>query len=590
MAQQQQIQGCIQLIECVPPTKEERQNPLYVPQLKINTEAQQIIAENFESPISIIVYVGNMGVGKSKLATITVAALEKEPHRPNLDWFRSGSGPNGLTHGVWMWREPLQHPDGKTNGSILILDCEGMGDLDETTGANLYFFCMIISTAFAVILRPPRVDRFQCDRLYHALQRFEVMKSDHVLPNVFLLPSELPKFVISNSAGDEIDASKEKWLQKVLSIDQEHNTLTDMRNEELEKQYKYITDTLTKRDAINIGYLPESLKENSSSLDIHGVLRDEKSKAYSESINIAISTLLATGGKRLPGAMGKNLFVRPAELTGLMSELVDVINCDRRPNPDRLIEKQLENRFSHEIVKESMAKFKHELLRYTRHELLPKLMKLVDPQSEINVAMIDNKLNTYHVQLVREYCDILIKRASCEIVGVESSSLDEFTNEDQRRSAIFSLPMSIQNRLEVVKTEMECYSEAKTIIERARNDLAIENLTQQAEQLKISLDTATRELDHVKHRANRESRINESLQKANPWRVGVAPCRSCGAPGRAYNMQHTNCSHKPRGNLYYYNGVDNRMVCDLCRTVINCLPTDARCTNCDERLRVTKVF
>jgi hypothetical protein len=93
--------GCdIQLIRCVPPTDEERKNPQYIPQLEIDKQAQRIIAERFEEPISIVVYVGNMGVGKSKLATITVAALENEPPHQDRRIFRSGGGANGVTQGV----------------------------------------------------------------------------------------------------------------------------------------------------------------------------------------------------------------------------------------------------------------------------------------------------------------------------------------------------------------------------------------------------------------------------------------------------------------------------------------------------------
>ncbi|CAF1348721.1 unnamed protein product [Rotaria sordida] len=242
--QNHEKQGCIQLIRCIPPTDEERKNPQYVPQLEINQQAQQIISDRFEAPISIIVYAGNMGVGKSKLATVTVAALEKEPHGTDLLWFRSGAGTNGVTQGVWMWCEPLRHPDQdeQTKGSILVLDCEGMDNLDENTAANLYFFCMIISTAFVVVLRPARIDRFQCDRLYIALRRFEFMKSFHVLPNVWLLPLDLPKFLhIDPDTGDDIEISKEEWLHKIFSVNDERNNLSSAHNQRLKEQYEYIT-------------------------------------------------------------------------------------------------------------------------------------------------------------------------------------------------------------------------------------------------------------------------------------------------------------------------------------------------------------
>ncbi|CAF4476624.1 unnamed protein product [Rotaria sp. Silwood2] len=256
--------GCIQLVRCIPPTDEERKNPQYVPQLEINSRAQQIIAEHFEAPISIIVYVGNMGVGKSKLATVTAAALEKESPRTDSLWFRSGAGTNGVTHGVWMWSEPLRHPDQdeKTKGSILILDCEGTDSLDENTGANLYFFCMIVSTAFAVVLRPARIDQFQCDRLYDALNRFEVMKSLHVLPNMWLLPLDLPTFLhIDRDTGDDIEISKDEWLHRIFSVDEERNNLSSAHCQTLKEQYEYITHMLPQIDTINIGYLPQVLFE-----------------------------------------------------------------------------------------------------------------------------------------------------------------------------------------------------------------------------------------------------------------------------------------------------------------------------------------
>lgn len=207
---ERQEKGCIQLIGCIQPTPDDQNNPRYIPKLEINKEAQEIIARQFEAPISIIVYVGNMGVGKSKLASVTVAALDEEQSSKSLHPFQSGAGTNGLTQGVWMWTKPLQHPDQKSKrkGSIMVLDCEGMGDLDEATGANLYLFCMLMSTTFAVVLRPSRIDRYQCSRLYHALQRFDKIKAQYVLPNVCLVALELPEFVYSDTESDDIPISK----------------------------------------------------------------------------------------------------------------------------------------------------------------------------------------------------------------------------------------------------------------------------------------------------------------------------------------------------------------------------------------------
>ena len=270
--------GCIQLISCIPATPKERKDHRYIPQLQINRKAQEIIAQRFESPISILVYVGNMGVGKSKLATVTIATLQEK--RPNTDFisFQSGAGSRGLTQGVWMWAEPLHHPDHSSRkGSIMILDCEGMGDLDEITGANLYLFCMLMSTTFAVVLRPSRVDRYQCERLVYALTRFENMKARYVLPNVFLVALELPEFVASDpNSGDQL-ISKDEWIANIFRVDETTNYLSDKENQLLRRQYQYISSMLPDIDAINIDYLPRSLKSDSRSLDVHSLLRNQES-------------------------------------------------------------------------------------------------------------------------------------------------------------------------------------------------------------------------------------------------------------------------------------------------------------------------
>ena len=149
--------GYIKLIDCVEPTAEDRNKPDYIPKLHIYPEALTLIEETFESPISILVYVGNTGVGKSKLASLTVAALQNENCDKSLNLFRSGQNVSSVTDGIWMWRTPLKSPNQNLKkGSILLLDCEGMDDFDKNRSDNFYLFCMIISTAFAVILRPPR--------------------------------------------------------------------------------------------------------------------------------------------------------------------------------------------------------------------------------------------------------------------------------------------------------------------------------------------------------------------------------------------------------------------------------------------------
>ncbi|CAF4971074.1 unnamed protein product [Rotaria sp. Silwood1] len=383
----------IQLIRCIPPTDEERKNPRYVPQLEITLEAKQIIAERFEAPISIIVYVGNMGVGKSKLATITIATLENERSHQASQMFRSGAGTNGVTQGVWMWSEPLQHPDQSpdAHGSILILDCEGMGDLDENTDTNLYFFCMLISTAFVVVLRPPRVDRYQCNRLYGTLRRFERIRAQYVLPNLWLLPLDLPEFVYKDpDTSEDVVISEEQWINNIFTIDEEHNRLANDKNQALKRRYEYITQMLPKIKATNIHYLPQSLHNNAQTLDVYSLIRSEESRSYATSIKAAIKKFLANGGKRLLGSVAEHMFVRPSELAKLMTDLIEVINKDPVPNPDELINQYLQNRFTVEIEEEYLARFKRDLAHYVTQQC-EKLSQLQNPPSEQEISTIIEK-------------------------------------------------------------------------------------------------------------------------------------------------------------------------------------------------------
>jgi hypothetical protein len=114
---------CIQMIKCLSASAADRNDPNYIPQLEFTMEAQTIIKQRFHAPIYIIVYAGDMGVGKSKLATVTVNTFhETKPNSPPK-MFRSGAGTAGVTQGIWMWSEPMPHPSG--DGSIMLLDCEG---------------------------------------------------------------------------------------------------------------------------------------------------------------------------------------------------------------------------------------------------------------------------------------------------------------------------------------------------------------------------------------------------------------------------------------------------------------------------------
>jgi hypothetical protein len=122
--------------------------------------------------------------------------------------------------------------------------------------------------------------------------------------------------------------------------------------------------------------IPQSLTSNSRSINLGSLLRNEESHKYFKSIKSAINKLLASGGKRLPGSNAENLFIRPAELATLMGDLVKIINQDKEPKTDELVDRYLTSRFIAEVEKENMARFNRDLLKYAKEVLCEELYQL----------------------------------------------------------------------------------------------------------------------------------------------------------------------------------------------------------------------
>jgi hypothetical protein len=464
-----------------------------------------------------------------------------------------------------------------------------MGDLDENTGANLYLFCMLISTAFVVVLRPIRIDRYQCERLYQALRRFEHMKAQYVLPNLWLLPLDLPEFVHSDSQTyDDVFISEEQWINNIFTIP-EDNPLPNDENEALKKRYEYITRMLPKIKAANIHRLPASLCSNAPNLDVYSLLHSEASHLYTKSIKIAIEKFLANGGKRLLGTIGEHMFVRPSEFATLMGDLIGVMNRDPVPNPDELINQYLHNRFTAEIEKEYLAGFKHDLINYVTQEC-EKLSQCQTPLTEKQVATIIEQVKQKQIELRKEYIDKIICHTRHEILGLDSTLMSGFQDENQRQRASNRLPALIQHRLNIIETMMSNYHEPILIIERAQHQLVMQDIRLQAAKTKKLLDDALIIMNLKCEELQREKQIRKSLNRARPWKVGLPPCANCGARGRTYNMLHVGCPSGWNGNLYYYCNEPNQMVCGSCQCVITCNPWNGRCTTCQAVIHANKIF
>ncbi|CAF0911486.1 unnamed protein product [Didymodactylos carnosus] len=586
--QQEQHPGCIELIRCIEPTTKQRNDFQYVPHLEINKEAQEIISERFKSPISIVVYVGNVGAGKSKLATLTVETLQQDRSNPPLRTFRSGAGISGVTHGVWMWHEPLQHPDETKEGSILLLDCEGMGDLDENTSAKLYLFCMIISTAFAVILRPARVDHLQCDRLYNALKRCENMGTPFILPNLWLVPLDMPEFVYSDPKRGDIKITKEQWLQQVFSVSS--NALSTNENQLLASRYEYITRQLPQIGVVNLDYLPRSLMNNSETLDTYTLLRS--SPEYFESLKAAIYQLLSHSGKRLPGSGSDLLFVRPAELAALMGELIDVLNNDKMPNPDALIGRYLLTRFTDQIVEQQMAQFKEEILADTEHVLCSPMRKQHTPETPDELNATNTKMRDIRNRLITKYLGTVVGLARYQIYGLDSNLSEGYDNVDQQKQALLGLPKLVQDELINLQAQMNRYQEPELLIEQTRTTLAVKDLHRQQQEERTLLEEIKKKLENKRDLVFRQKRINISLKNANSVRVGLAPCSQCGRVGGAVNITHPkqDCTSHRTGNYYYYHNDNDRMVCDACREIKQISTTGVECSRCGAARKVTRYF
>lgn len=581
---------CIQLIRCVTATEQDQKCLQDKPKLEINTEALTIIAEKFQQPISIVVYVGNLGAGKSKLATLTVETLRTTQSSVPSQPFRSGAGLRGVTHGVWMWCEPLNHRDENQSGSILVLDCEGMLDFDENTAANLYLFCMIMSTAFAVVLRPARVDHLQLDRLYHALRRFKDMRIPYVLPNLWLVAMDMPVFVRNDEEGDII-ISKDEWLKEALSITS--NTPAKYKEESLKLKYDFINQMLPQCDAVNLGHLPSQLLDNSPKLDVYQILRSEQLKEYFESLQSFTKNLLSNGGKRLPGCYHSSLYIRPGELTALMSDLIDVLNDNKMPNADALINRYLLTRFKQEIINQQMAEFKEALLLYVENLLQAAIEKKTrSPATPIQKNNIEEQTKTEQHRLILKYFGVMICRGRCEIYGLDSASADDYSDINEQNSAILDLPKPAQEYLNDIKIQMNEYKEPELLINQMHFNSIIEDLKRQEQEQARLLHEIKKTIESKRDLVHREKRINFSLKNAKSVRVGLAPCKSCKREGGATNVVHPKkyCPSGRKGNFYYYNRENERMVCDACRSVEKIAEQWVECSRCGDSRKVTRIY
>ncbi|CAF1485077.1 unnamed protein product, partial [Rotaria sordida] len=385
-------------------------------------------------------------------------------------------------------------------------------------------------TAFAVVLRPARVERPLCDRLYNTLHRIENIRIPYVLPNLCLVSLDMPAFIYTDPTIGDITVSKEQWLKEVFKLSSD--TLSVNETELLQSRYDYITRVPPKIDAVNLDYLPRSLFNNDQKLHLYTILRHESSQQYFESLQAAIKELLSNGGKRLPGSHYSPLFIRPAELIGLMSDLIGVLNENKMSHADALINRYLCNRFTNDL-----------LARY-------------------------------------------------QICGLDSSLSDSYVDADQQNKAFLDLPRLIQHEFDNIRAQMNGYQEPELLVVQMRTNLTIEDLRRQEDEQRKLLIQIKKELENKRDLVHRQKRINISLNDAKPVKYGLAPCGECGRRGGAYNIVHekAECIHGQQGNFYYYYHGNELMVCDTCKAVIKIKTTPINCGRCGTERRVTRIY
>jgi hypothetical protein len=183
----------------------------------------------------------------------------------------------------------------------------------------------------------------------------------------------------------------------------------------------------------------------------------------------------------------------------------------------------LDNRFTATIEKESLARFKHSLLEHANNVLCEERKQLEKPQSEEEILNMGNKMRQHHTDLVKTYSDVMIRRARHEITGHDVSLLPEFINEEQRQQAFFSVPTSIQERLNITEEEMKNYQEPLLFIEQIQQAL-IETWRRWTSETKRLLDEACQKLHEKNDENHHKDQVNQALMVNEPCRTELTPC------------------------------------------------------------------
>jgi myosin heavy subunit len=198
--------------------------------------------------------------------------------------------------------------------------------------------------------------------------------------------------------------------------------------------------------------------------------------------------LSCLGGKRMLGSTN-SMYIRPAEFSSLMVQLIDVINNDRIPNPDSLIERYLRDRFVNDIVREQKALFEQDLFTYAANTVCIIITNRKRPETEEEHAIADEEMSNARKQLTRQYISKMIGAARFNIFGLDLQMSYDYRTRDDEQEALKELPKSIQTELISIESSMDHFKKPEMLIEELRSKMIIADARQREEQArKIAME------------------------------------------------------------------------------------------------------
>ncbi len=179
-----------------------------------------------------------------------------------------------------------------------------------------------------------------------------------------------------------------------------------------------------------------------------------------------------------------SMYIRPAEFSSLMARLIDVINNDRLPNPDSLIERYLRDRFVNDIVGEQKALFEQDLFTYAANTVCIIITNRKRSETEEEHVIADNEMSNARHRLTRQYISKMIGAARFNIFGLDLQMAYDYRTRDDEQEALKSLPKSIQNELIAIESSMNHFKKPEMLIEEVRSKMTIADARQREEEAK----------------------------------------------------------------------------------------------------------